>query len=241
MLMSLIKYLLDLWPHSWSFLYGLSCTHVYLKVESYFLFLNVSILKILKVRARYFLKTVIWLKSLFLTDAHSLALKTSIEHLLCDRPWLGKRDGKGRQPLAFRILQSVGGGVDWGTEWQAREKLLSYWEKKAVEEGGVRNHGISQKNMPCRIFNQASWPGEGADGSGRFLPRSHSQAPSSLTSRGGNWDRRERGRAQPLKKMTQPMRTRINWLEPIRPKRVEDLTSSSPWASLYAHCNTLAY
>ena len=54
MLMSLIKYLLDLWSHSSSLLYGLFCTHVYLKVESYFLFLDGST-KISKDKSEVFL------------------------------------------------------------------------------------------------------------------------------------------------------------------------------------------
>ena len=48
------------------------------------------------------------------------------------------------------------------------------------------------------------------------------------------WNRREGGRAQPLKRITWPLRMQHNWLK--------DLDSSEPWASLnytYTHCNTL--
>ena len=31
-----------------------------------------------------------------------------------------------------------------------------------------------------------------------------------------------------------------DWLEPNESTMVEDLTSSRPWASVFAHCNTLA-
>ena len=51
---------------------------------------------------------------------------------------------------------------------------------------------------------------------------------------------RQEGRGQntTVKRMTQPLRKTgydKNWLEPTRPKMLEDLISSSPWISLYAH------
>ena len=55
------------------------------------------------------------------------------------------------------------------------------------------------------------------------------------------WNRREGGKAQPLKEWHSHWGYNINWLEPIRSKMAEDSTSSRPWASLYTHCNTLAY
>ena len=54
------------------------------------------------------------------------------------------------------------------------------------------------------------------------------------------WNRREGGRAQPLKEWHSHWSYDINWLEPIRPKMAEDWISSGPWASLYAHCDTSA-
>ena len=51
----------------------------------------------------------------------------------------------------------------------------------------------------------------------------------------------EGGRPQPLKEWHNHWGYDINWLEPTRSKMAEDLTYSWPWASLYAHCNTIAY
>ena len=48
-------------------------------------------------------------------------------------------------------------------------------------------------------------------------------------------------RAQPLKEWHSCWGYDKNWLEPTKPKMVEDSTFSGPWASLYAHCNILAY
>ena len=56
-----------------------------------------------------------------------------------------------------------------------------------------------------------------------------------------NWNRREGGRAQPLKEWQSPWGYNINCLVPARSKMVEESTSSGPSTSLYAHCNILAY
>ena len=55
-----------------------------------------------------------------------------------------------------------------------------------------------------------------------------------------NWNRREGGRAPPLKEWLSCWGHDINWLESTRSKMVGDSTFSGPWASLYAHCNTIA-
>ena len=55
------------------------------------------------------------------------------------------------------------------------------------------------------------------------------------------WNRRRGSRAQPSEEWRSHGGYDKTWLEPIRLKMVEDLTSSKPWTSLYAHCNTLAY
>ena len=52
------------------------------------------------------------------------------------------------------------------------------------------------------------------------------------------WNKSEGGRAQSLKEWH---RTYKNWLELTRSKVAEESSSSTPWASLYAHYNTLAY
>lgn len=55
-----------------------------------------------------------------------------------------------------------------------------------------------------------------------------------------SWDRREGARAQPLNEWHGCRCFAINWLELTRSKMAEDSTPSGPWASLHAHCNTLA-
>lgn len=49
-------------------------------------------------------------------DPHSIAPKTSVEHLLCARPCLGTRDGKGRQSLGLKKFI-----VYWGVAWMKGE------------------------------------------------------------------------------------------------------------------------
>ena len=58
--------------------------------------------------------------------------------------------------------------------------------------------------------------------------------------RGSQWNRREGVRAQPLKVWCRRWGYDKNPLEPTRSKMAEDSTSLRPWASFYAHCNTLA-
>ena len=53
--------------------------------------------------------------------------------------------------------------------------------------------------------------------------------------------RQEGSRAQPLKEWHSHWGHSINWLEPTRSKMMDKSTSTGPWASLYAHCITLAY
>ena len=49
-------------------------------------------------------------------DPHSIALKMSVEHLLCARPCLGTRDEKGRQFLGLKKLI-----VYWEVAWMKGE------------------------------------------------------------------------------------------------------------------------
>ena len=54
------------------------------------------------------------------------------------------------------------------------------------------------------------------------------------------WDKKERGRVQPLKEWHSHWGYDINWLELIRPKMAEESTSRRTWALSYVHCNTFA-
>lgn len=115
---------------------------------------------------------------------------------------------KGRQSLGLKKF-IVYWGVAWMKgEWQAKAK--QYWEEKAVEEGDV---GIMEAQRTFPALSLTRVPGllrawnRGWDGGDRLPPRSHSPATSSPTSRGGQWDKREGGRAQPFK-ITLPLRTR---------------------------------
>ena len=163
-------------------------------------------------------------------DPHLIAPKTSVEHLLCARPCLGTRDGKGRQSLGLKKLI-----VYWGVVWRERVtgegKIIIILRGKGCGRGWCRNHGSSE-NIFCLIFNQGSWPAEGMRSwvrwRDRLPPRSHSPATSSPTSRGGQWDKREGGRAQPLKKLHCHWGHDINWLKLIRPEMEDDVTSNNP-------------
>ena len=55
----------------------------------------------------------------------------------------------------------------------------------------------------------------------------------------GEWDRR--GAGHNLLKNDIAQGHDINWLEPARSKMVDKLSSTKPWASVYAHCNTSAH
>ena len=66
------------------------------------------------------------------------------------------------------------------------------------------------------------------------------RGPTRLSHGDQCWNRREGDRAQPLKAWHSLRTWHIGWLEPNRSKMADESTSSSPWASLYAHCHTLA-
>ena len=67
-----------------------------------------------KDKSQIFLKDSQMVESLFLKDSHSLALETSVEHLLPPDSSLGVRDGKGR-PLNLSLKLTVCWGQSgWG-------------------------------------------------------------------------------------------------------------------------------
>ena len=55
-----------------------------------------------------------------------------------------------------------------------------------------------------------------------------------------SWNKREGGRAQPLKEWRSPWRYDKNWLESNESTMAVDLTFRVPWASFCTYCHTLA-